>query len=152
MQKGLWAMDESQTQVVSDLLHLVLSGLRIDRLGVWSKRLEGITPLELHILKLAAERADTILIEVRKELGIPHSTLTSAIDRLERRGLLRRAISHRDRRSYALELTREGRRVQAEHDRIDHLLAGKILEALDTEKERRQLIRLLSKISERLTT
>lgn len=143
-------MDESQTQVVSDLLHLVLSALRIDRLGVWSKRLAGITLLDLHILKLAAERPATILIEVRKELGIPHSTLTSAIDRLERRGLLRREISRRDRRSYALTLTREGRRVQAEHDRVDHLLAGKILEALDTEKERRQLIRLLSKISQRL--
>ena len=90
-------MPESQARVVSDLVHLVLFALRIDRLGTWSKRLEGITPLELHILKLVAERPDTILIEIRKLLGIPHSTLTSAIDRLERRSLLRRAVSHRRR-------------------------------------------------------
>ena len=136
-----------QAQQLSDLVHEALFALRIDRLGTWSKRLEGITPLEVHILKLVAERPDAILIEIRKLLGIPHSTLTSAIDRLERRSLLRRAMCDRDRRSYALELTREGRAVQAEHDRIDRMLAGRFLEALDSDKERTQFVCLLSKAS-----
>lgn len=143
-------MDGSDARMVSDLAHRVLFALRIDRLGAWSKRLEGITPLELHILKLVAERPDTILIEIRKLLGIPHSTLTSAIDRLERRRLLRRVVSDRDRRSYALELTRDGRAVQGEHDRVDRMLAGRFLDALDTEKEKRQFVRLLAKASQKL--
>ena len=46
--------------------------------------------------------------------------LTSMIDRLEKKNLIKRAISTKDRRSYKLELTEEGRKTQVEHDKFDH--------------------------------
>ena len=125
-------------------------GLRIDRLYDSSEHLKKITPVELHVLKLVCERPDLILKEIREELGIPQSTLTSAIDRLEKRGLVRRVISDRDRRSFVPEVTAAGRRVQKEHDRIDEQVAARLLDLLDTEEEREAFLRMLTKISKKL--
>ena len=145
-------MDDAQVRVVNDLLHVVQFGLRIDRLYDSSEQLKGITPVELHILKLVSEHSDLILKEIREELDIPQSTLTSAIDRLEKRGLIQRVISQRDRRSFVPELTDAGRRVQGEHDRIDEMIARRLLELFDTEEERQTFVQALMKISERLFT
>ncbi len=92
-----------------------------------------------------------ILKEIREELGIPQSTLTSAIDRLENRGLVRRMISDRDRRSFVPEVTGAGRRVQKKHDRIDEEVAAKLLGLLDTEEEREAFLQMLTKISKKLS-
>lgn len=144
-------MNVNQNQVVTELIHQIRFGLRIDRLGTWSKALDGIRLLDLHILKLAAEQPDIILKEIRQSLAIPHSTLTSAVDRLEKRHLLRRTISQRDRRSYGLELTEKGWRIRKEHGRIDQIVAETVLEALSDDQERETLTRLLAKINERLS-
>lgn len=44
-----------------------------------------------------------------RTLGLAPSTLSSLLNRLERRGLLKRTLSSRDRRTFALVLTPEGR-------------------------------------------
>ncbi len=143
-------MSDPRIKAVNDLLHLVQFGLRIDRLYDSSERLKRITPVELHVLKLVCERPDLILKEIREELGIPQSTLTSAIDRLEKRGLVRRMISDRDRRSFVPEVTDAGRCVQEEHDRIDEQIAARLLDLLDDEEERDAFLRMLTKISKKL--
>ncbi len=143
-------MRDSRAKVVNDLLHLVQFGLRIDRLYDTSEPLKKITPVELHVLKLVCERPDLILREIREELGIPQSTLTSAIDRLENKGLVRRVICDRDRRSFVPEVTDAGRSVQEEHDRIDEQVAARLLGLLDSEEERESFVRMLTKISSKL--
>jgi DNA-binding MarR family transcriptional regulator len=74
------------------------------------------------------------------------------IDRLERRGLLRRTIHPRDKRSFRLELTAAGRAVQREHHRVEMLIARRMLESLPNEAARRQFVELLSQMTERLRT
>jgi DNA-binding MarR family transcriptional regulator len=143
------AREETDTiELVSDRLHRLIWRIRLDQLGTWSKTLRGMAQLDLHILKLIAERPDIILREICAELRIPNSTLTSAINRLEKRGLLRRLISQRDRRSYGLELSEEGWHIKREHDRIDQMIAQKVVDALDSEAEAQTLIALLEKISQ----
>lgn len=143
-------MAKQEAASLNSLLHIIGLKLRFDRLGIWSKKIEGLSLMDLHILQLASDQQDLILMDIRKVLDIPHSTLTSAINRLEKRGFLKRVITQRDRRSYSLKLTKKGERVQTEHHRVDIMLADKLLEALDTNKEREQLIRLLGKISNKL--
>jgi len=143
-------MDDDQNLAVTELIHQVRFGLRVDRLGTWSEELEGIQLLDLHILKLVAEHPEIILKEIRIELGIPHSTLTSAINRLEKRGLLQRIINKRDLRSYGLELTDHGWHIRREHNRVDRLVAATVLEALSDDHEREMLVLLLSKINKKL--
>ena len=135
-----------QVDLMSDLLHQITWGIRLDQLGTWSKALRGMAQLDLHILKLIAERPDIILKEICHELHIPSSTLTSAINRLEERGLLNRVISHRDRRSYGLALTAKGWEIKKEHDRVDRMIASKVIGALEDHEEVTTLVNLLSKI------
>jgi DNA-binding MarR family transcriptional regulator len=142
---------EEHIEVVNDLLHQMLFGLRLDRPGTWSRELDSILPVDLHTLKLVSERPNIILKEIRDELKVPHSTLTSIINRLEKHGVLRRVISSRDRRSYGLELTPKGEQLQEEHDRVDRMIATELLGTLDNESERETLIKLLSKVGQRLS-
>ncbi len=111
---------------------------------LWKDKLEGASTVEISILSIIEQKPDTILKEIVNILGIPSSTLTSAIDRLEKRGLLRRVISQRDRRSFGLELTDDGRTAQKEHRESEKVLWEKILGSYETSGERKELIRLLS--------
>ena len=143
-------MKDEQIRIVSNALHVLVLKLRVDRLDTWSEKLKGLTPLQLHILKLAQERPNLLLGEIRQAFQIPQSTLTSAVDRLEFRGLVRRVINHRDLRSFGLELTEEGALIQQEHDRIDRLLAEKLLQCLDSEEKRQQCCRIMAEIAAKM--
>lgn len=143
-------MDRRQIQALDDLLHQLLWGLHLKRLDAWTPELERIGALGLHVLKLAGENEAIILREIREILAVPHSTLTSIVNRLEDRGLLERTVSRRDRRSFGLALTPKGRRVQADHDRFDKELAETMLGALDSAAERSTFVTLIEKIHRRL--
>jgi DNA-binding MarR family transcriptional regulator len=64
------------------------------------------------LLHLATSERSTIN-DVHKAFGHKRSTLTSVLDRLERKGLLTRHIDPADRRNLALQLTTSGRRESA---------------------------------------
>lgn len=104
--------------------------------------LEGLSTVEISVLSIVSRKPDVILREILGVLEIPASTLTSAVDRLEKRGLLRRVISARDRRSYGLELTEDGMRAQEEHKREEEAVLRCVLGAY-TREERSELVRLL---------
>jgi len=140
---------EATAAEINRVLHRFLRAARVGRLESWSRLLAGISFLDLGILRMAAQRPDIILKEVREKLSVPQSTLTSAVDRLERRKLLRRVISSRDRRSYGLELTPEGRRVDEEHERLDRLSAELLVEALGGGRDVQRFLEMLSKICRR---
>lgn len=68
----------------------------------------GLTPGEINLLaQFEDERALTVAELVRTTRQRP-STVTGILDRLERRGLCRRKINPRDRRSFIVSLTRTG--------------------------------------------
>ena len=143
-------MNQKHAETVSDILHLIVLRLRPDRMETWSKKLKGLTPLQLHILKLAQDSPGLAPADILREFDIPQTTLSSALDRLVKRGLLVRRINERDLRSFAFELTDEGKEIQAEHERVDMMIAKLLLGRLDDELERAEFIRLLKKIMEGL--
>lgn len=107
----------------------------------------GITSSELSVLKVASKYHDAVLKEISKYLDLPGSTLTSIVDRLEKRNLVKRVISKKNRRSYVLELTQEGIKISELHESAEEQLWEKVLGALDADSERDTLINLLDKIS-----
>ncbi len=145
--EAIQAFPEEQTYGIVKGLLTLLNKMRSDRLETWSEKLEGISKMELHILLLVQARPDIVLGEIREELEVPNSTLTSVVDRMEKQGLARRIISPRDRRSYGLEILEKGREVRKEHDRILIMLATKMLAVLD-KNERKTFVRLLSKVAD----
>jgi DNA-binding MarR family transcriptional regulator len=67
----------------------------------------GLPYLDAHAILVIAEHGTVPLGEVRSGLGRGGSTMTAVIDRLERRGLVRRRTAS-DRRALELEVTDEG--------------------------------------------
>ena len=81
-------------------------GLHIQRLGRPS-----VSQGEAHILTYLDAAGDATVADVHRAFAHKRSTLTSILDRLEERGLVVRKSDARDRRTFVISLTAEGRRV-----------------------------------------
>ena|SRR5690348_6501867 len=68
----------------------------------------GITDIEAHVLHHLAGRPPRPVLDLERAFHMRRSTLTSALDRLERRGLVRRAANPTDRRSFLVTVTPPG--------------------------------------------
>jgi DNA-binding MarR family transcriptional regulator len=68
-----------------------------------------ITEIEAHLIARLTARGPCSVAEVQQAFGLRRSTLTNALDRLERKGLLTRQLHPADRRTFLLELTPPGR-------------------------------------------
>ncbi len=69
----------------------------------------GLTQAEIHVLGYLAAAGECSINELHRSFGHKRSTLTGILDRVERRGLVRRQIHPRSRRSILVLLTDEGR-------------------------------------------
>jgi DNA-binding MarR family transcriptional regulator len=136
-------INEEEIRQLDKVWHELIVSMQKTSVELWKDRLAGASTLEISVLSIIERKPDVILKEISDILGVPGSTLTSAVDRLEKRGLLIRVISPKDRRSFGLELTDEGKVAQQEHRASEKILWEKILGAYETSGERRELIRLL---------
>ncbi len=109
---------------------------------------QGVTAIELSILRMVGDDPDAILKEISERLQVPGSTLTNAVDRLEKRNLLIRSISKRDRRSFGLILTEEGKKLFQEHEKAEQMAWNRILSALESDEEIELFLSLVKKIAE----
>lgn len=142
-------INPNDISILSHIFHRLIRAVQRTRLELWGG-LDGITTVEVSILSIVEHRPDVILKEIVEFLAIPGSTLTSAIDRLEKRGLINRIISQRDRRSFGLELTEKGKTVQQEHRKGEQILINQILMAFDTPEKRYTLIDILETLTNQL--
>lgn len=135
-----------QIEELSELWHLMMRKSDFRKIEGQFSRINGLTTIEISIISIVSKNPDVILGEIGTVLDIPKSTLTNAVDRLEKRNYINRIISKRDRRSYGLELTEEGHLAQQEHIDFEKEVYGQLLEALDTKEEKQELLKLLRKI------
>jgi DNA-binding MarR family transcriptional regulator len=84
----------------------------VDHLSAELREL-GLTPGEVNAIAHLKPGEPLVVAELQAATGQRPSTLTGVIDRLERRGLIRRVVNPRDRRSFVLELSDEGERAAA---------------------------------------
>lgn len=80
-------------------------GLYIERSGL------GLTQGEAHIMAHLVSAGDCTVGQLHKAFAHKRSTLTSVLDRLAARGLIRRELRAEDRRSFAVSLTPTGQAV-----------------------------------------
>jgi DNA-binding MarR family transcriptional regulator len=71
----------------------------------------GLSQAEVHVLGYLADAGDRTINEIHHSFGHKRSTLTSLLDRLEARGLIRRQPDPDSRRSVLIRLTPRGARV-----------------------------------------
>jgi DNA-binding MarR family transcriptional regulator len=134
---------EEQSKILAEQWEKLLQS---NKLNICTKKLEGTTVLEVNILKIVEKNPDIILREISALLTIPSSTLTSAVNRLERRQLLKRIISERDLRSFGLALTEEGKQAIDEHYKEEQILINSMLQVFEDSKERNNFITLFKKL------
>lgn len=136
-------MLEQQIKTLNKLWHELLHS---NKINVCTTELESVTPLEVSILRVLGENPEIILREICQKLNVSSSTLTSAINRLEKRNLLYRTINNRDLRSFGLQLTEKGSSALSEYINGEEKIIEKMLHALENNKERSEFIRLFYKI------
>jgi DNA-binding MarR family transcriptional regulator len=77
---------------------------------------DRVTPSQLRVLKLVARTNARRIGDVADFLAVSNAAASKAVDRLVRRGLLRRAEAAADRRAVELSLTPEGRTLLAQYE------------------------------------
>lgn len=114
----------------------------------FAQRLEplAVQPSDVGILRLITTEESLSQQRLAEKLGVVPSRVVVLIDALEKKGLVARARSARDRRSYELRLTEEGQRVMGEMREIGSAHEQDMTAALSFE-ERQELARLLDKIA-----
>ncbi len=95
---------------------------------------DRITPSQLKVLKLVARTNARRIGDVAEFLAVSNAAASKAVDRLVRRGLLRRAESASDRRAVELSLTTEGRTLLAQYEAATAQVLKKVFGTLPPEK------------------
>jgi DNA-binding MarR family transcriptional regulator len=126
-------------------LQNIIGLLHIDRPEIYSDVLRDFRIMDLHVLALLAENPGIKLTEICSKLEIPNSTLTSIIDRIEKKGLVKRLLNSTDRRSFGFEITETGNQIVLEHNRVHSSISTRILSFLD-ESEKEALFRIFTKV------
>ncbi|NVJ25536.1 MULTISPECIES: MarR family winged helix-turn-helix transcriptional regulator [Myxococcus] len=106
------------------------------RIGLFLEAVEpplGLSQGEAHLLAYLLEAGDTSLSELHQAFAHKRSTLTSYMDRLEAKRLVKRESRPEDRRSFQVLLTGTGRALATRvHRRLEALEAA-VLERLGDE-------------------
>lgn len=115
----------------------------------FAERLEPLSlqPADVGILRLIATHETLSQQGLAKILGVVPSRVVVLIDALEKKGLVTRVRSARDRRTYELRLSDEGRAAMAEMRTIGSDHEADITASLSS-VEHEELARLLRKIAD----
>jgi DNA-binding MarR family transcriptional regulator len=109
----------------------------------------GITKPQYHVLS-RLWKGDGILTSVlARDVNVTSSTLTGVLDRLETKGLIRRAASGSDRRAVEIWLTGGGRAMREPLIKIIDEINDKALDGF-SEQQQRRFIKVLDKVGDNL--
>ena len=86
----------------------------------------GVSPAEGHLLSYLGTYAPCPIGEILRVFGSKPSTMTSVLERLAERGLIKREPDPGDRRSVLVSLTREGKNIAGRINRMVRDLEGRI--------------------------
>jgi DNA-binding MarR family transcriptional regulator len=89
----------------------------------------GVSPVLARMLRVLGQGAPT-LKELAAELALDKSSTSGLVDRAQRRGLVRRVPSQRDRRCVRIRLTSPGRELSADIWVLHGEALGALLEPL----------------------
>src|SRR5499427_7753858 len=105
----------------------------------------GLCLTDFAALEALLHKGPLTITAIQDKVLLASGSMTAAIDRLEKRGLVVRTSTASDRRARIVELTQEGKRVAAEYFEKHARDLEALMSALST-KEKRQLYRSLKKV------
>ena len=93
-----------------------------------------VTPSQLKVLKLVARTNARRIGDVADFLAVSNAAASKAVDRLVRRGMLRRTEAASDRRAVELSLTPEGRTLLAQYEAATNQVLKDVFGSLPPDK------------------
>ena len=107
----------------------------------------GLTPPQYTVLRITgrSERGFLPMNEIGKEMIVTYANVTTIVDNLEKRGLVRRIRNTTDRRIVNVQLTGAGSRLFGKIYSVHHKRVANLMRAL-SESELRSLLKFTTKI------
>ncbi len=105
----------------------------------------GLGMSDFMVLEVLLHKGPLTISEIQDKVLLASGSMTAAIDRVEKKGLLVRKPTEKDRRAWSLQLTEEGRRV-AQAVFATHAEELKAVMSVLTEEEVRALYGPLKKL------
>ncbi|NMF04807.1 MarR family winged helix-turn-helix transcriptional regulator [Clostridium beijerinckii] len=139
-------MDKS-TKLINELLvQLFNDVLQIEEQSLKNGVLSDLSITEIHTIESIGMYSERTMSEVAQKLKITVSTLTTAINKLIKKGYVERNRIETDRRVVLIKLTRKGKLAFRIHQRFHGEMINNAIEGLTLEEEE-ILISSLNKIN-----
>lgn len=135
---------------VSELSHIFMEFY--DKLSSWEHSVvkdSGLSPAQMHTIEVIGHRQNLMMRELADRLGITTGSLTVAVDRLEKLGMVERKPHEHDRRAWLIVLTAKGKLMYEQHSRYHEEFTREISHDL-SDQEIDTLTSLVGRIVERM--
>lgn len=142
--------DNTEKSAVLELSHQLVEFY--DKINSWEQSViqgSGLSPAQMHTIEVIGHQQDMRMKELAERLGVTTGTLTVAVDKLEKKGLVVRKPHLHDRRSWLVALTEKGQTIFAQHDRF-HMDFTEDISAGLSNSEVAQFSTMLSKLLNRM--
>ena len=150
MEIKVWEMVINMSRsvgVVNELLVETFSDIsQIEQRALKEGVLKDISVTEVHTIDAIGMYEHRTMSEVAQDLRITVGTLTTAINKLLKKGYVDRKRGEEDRRSVMITLTRKGKLAYRIHDRFHSNMVHATIDGLNEEEEE-VLIKSLEKLN-----
>lgn len=151
MEINVWEMVVNMSRsvgVVNELLVETFSDIsQIEQRALKEGVLKDISVTEVHTIDAIGMYEHRTMSEVAQDLRITVGTLTTAINKLLKKGYVDRKRGEEDRRSVMITLTRKGKLAYRIHDRFHSNMVHATIDGLNEEEEE-VLIKSLEKLND----
>lgn len=127
----------ARRQEIDDLLSGTFNSiLRIEERSLDNRLTQGLTITEVHTIVAVGLHERSPMNVVAARLGVTLATLTTAVNKLVKKGFVERERAEDDRRKVLVSLTKKGRQVLRAHNLFHHQMIDEALADLSEEEER----------------
>ncbi len=135
-------------KIINDLIVILFNNiLTIEEKYLREKGIKSLSMNEVHVIEAIHEDREKTMTSVSTRLMITLGTLTTSINKLEKKGFVRRKRDVIDRRIIRLSLTEMGEIINKIHEDFHSHLVDKILENVKPDEDE-ILMKSLEAISE----
>ncbi|MDO5517373.1 MAG: MarR family transcriptional regulator [Clostridium sp.] len=140
MEKATTVINELLVQLFNDVLQIEESSLR-------NGEISDLSITEIHTIEAIGMYTEKTMSEVAQSLKITVGTLTTAINKLIRKGYVERKRIEEDRRVVLIKLTKKGKLAYRLHEKFHKDMINTAVEGLEKNQEE-LLISSLSKLND----
>ncbi|WP_315077351.1 MarR family transcriptional regulator [uncultured Clostridium sp.] len=140
-------MGQSKKIVNEILVELFNDILQIEEQTIKEGIISDLSITEIHTIEAIGMYKKRTMSEVAQDLKITVGTLTTAINKLIKKGYVERSRIEEDRRVVLIALTKKGKLAYRLHEKFHNDMVSNSIESL-TQQEEAMLISALNKINE----